>query len=88
MLIIIVIGSVQIVFQKGYNTACPTALGKNTVWWRSPPVMNVIALFDIAVASLMDIKQYLSIILIRISPTTSEEQHLILSIGSVLKSYD
>lgn len=48
-------------------------------------MMNVIALFDIAVASLMDIKRYLSIILIRISPTTSEEQHLLLSIGSVLQ---
>lgn len=47
-------------------------------------MMNVIALFDIVVASLIDIKRYRSIILICISPTTSEEQHLLLSVGSVL----
>ena len=73
MSIIIVIGSARIAFHKGYIQSYISngALGK-----KSPPAMNIFAIFDIIVASLMRIKRYL---------TTSEEQHLFLPVGSILQ---
>ena len=70
--ICVIMISSQICFQNDCNTTFPMALGEDTLLSGSPPVINIIALFDILVSSLKGIKWNPAVPLICISMTLSE----------------
>lgn len=85
---VIMIRSSQIYFQSDCNTMFPMALGKDTLLSGSPPVINIIALFDILVSSLKGIKWNLAILLICISLTLGEFWGLFTWCSIYLRSID